>query len=67
LTVSRKFETDDLEILEVIISSKSTHFLALLKNDFDTLFRIQIYNTSDMKLETTLDIKGTLINAEHIT
>ena len=40
LTVSRRFETDDLEVLEIIIGSKSEHFIALLKDDYDKLFRI---------------------------
>ena len=66
LTVSRRFETDELEILEVIISASATHFLALVKDDRDTLFRIQVYTTHDMRPATHLDITGSLINAENI-
>jgi len=66
LTVSRRFETDDLEILEVIITAKATHFLALVKDDFDKLFRIQVYATADMTSTSNLDITGSLINAENI-
>ena len=65
LTVSVALETNQMCVIDVLINARSTHILALCKEE-DERFEVQIFSIATTKLEQVVPIEGVYIKANII-